>query len=353
MGAEEKQRSRFEVLDGWRAISILLVLGTHMLPLGPKSLDLNRTAGHLGMSLFFILSGFLITYQLHQRRQLASFFIRRLFRILPLAYAGLLAGAYLKGASASQILTGLVFAQNYAHAQIIVGLSHYWSLCVEVHFYLFMGLLMWVTRFRGFLLLPLVWAALFVMRCWYSPSGAIETLLRVDEILSGCLLALVHLGKLGAWARALPGRLPAAALVLLLLATCHPATMLLHPLRGLAASLLIGHTLLALHPARYRWLGARPLRYIAEISFALYVLHPLSMHGWLGQGDTPIIKYAKRVICFAITFVLAHLSTFHYEQRFIHWAKLLSRRYEGSPAPTLTRATPAPAPTPALLQARR
>ena len=49
------------VLDGWRGISILLVLASHLLPLGPKGWQLNATAGPMGMALFFTLSGFLIT----------------------------------------------------------------------------------------------------------------------------------------------------------------------------------------------------------------------------------------------------------------------------------------------------
>ena len=53
--------ARLSVLDGLRGISILLVLGSHTVPLGPKLLRLNDAAGAMGMSLFFALSGFLIT----------------------------------------------------------------------------------------------------------------------------------------------------------------------------------------------------------------------------------------------------------------------------------------------------
>ena len=290
-------------------------------------------SGYLGMSLFFTLSGFLITTQLHQRHNILVFFIRRLFRILPLACAAILFAAWLVDASASQVLTSLVFGQNYVHSCIIEGLEHFWSLCVEVHFYLFIGLLMWITRFRGFALVPMVWAVLFLVRFWQAPSGAIETHLRVDEILSGCLLALLYLGKFGDRPRAWVGGLPMSFLILLLIATCHPLTAPIHGLRGLAASALIGHTLLSPRPERYWWLAVRPFRYIAEISYALYVIHPLSMHGWLGQGSMPILRYAKRRTCFAITFGLAHLSTFYYEHRFIEWAKALCRRLERRPRP--------------------
>jgi peptidoglycan/LPS O-acetylase OafA/YrhL len=48
--------SRLAILDGWRAVSILLVLAAHMLPLGPKRLIINVMVGSIGMSLFFTLS---------------------------------------------------------------------------------------------------------------------------------------------------------------------------------------------------------------------------------------------------------------------------------------------------------
>src|SRR5882724_6243349 len=77
---------KIPALDGLRAISILLVLAAHMLPLGPKNLHLTVTAGSMGMSLFFVLSGFLITSTLLTNADAGEFMIRRLARILPLAY---------------------------------------------------------------------------------------------------------------------------------------------------------------------------------------------------------------------------------------------------------------------------
>lgn len=323
---------RFAALDGWRAISIVLVLAAHMLPLGPKRLELNAGSGYMGMALFFTLSGFLITCQLEQRHQLTSFFVRRLFRILPLAYLAVLVAAVLNDVSFSQILVTLGFAQTYIESGIMPDLSHFWSLCVEVHFYLFIGLLMWATRWKGFLALPVIWALLVVAR-WYTDrtGGRIHTHLRVDEILSGSVLAMLFLGKFGQRARAIVARVPALAVVVFFAFTCHPRFVGVHALRGFAASLLVGHTLL--NPDRYRVLAARPLRYLAHISYALYVIHPFSMHGWLGEGASPYVKYFKRILCFAITFGLAHLSTFYYEQRFINLAKALCRRIEGSAKP--------------------
>jgi peptidoglycan/LPS O-acetylase OafA/YrhL len=330
---------RFEVLDGFRAISILLVLGTHMLPLGPKVLQLNEMSGFMGMALFFTLSGFLITQQLHQRHNVPSFFIRRLFRIVPLAYAVIFFAAWLTHGTSEQVLTSLAFVQNYRISGRMDALMHFWSLCVEIHFYLFMGLLMWVTRFRGFMVIPFVWLAMVVSRTLVDPRGTMLTHDRVDEILSGCLLALVYLGKFGERPRALITRVPFALWCALLVLTCHPLTgSVVHSFRGLVASSLVGHALFAREPQRYRLLASKPLRYVAEVSYALYVIHPLSMHGWLGEGATPVIRYAKRMISFAITFALAHLSTFYYEHRFIDWAKALCKRIEQPRAAVKTTA---------------
>jgi len=74
---------RFPILDGLRAVSILLVLTTHMLPLGPKAFQINETTGPMGMSLFFGLSGFLITRQLINNDNVREFLIRRCCRITP------------------------------------------------------------------------------------------------------------------------------------------------------------------------------------------------------------------------------------------------------------------------------
>jgi peptidoglycan/LPS O-acetylase OafA/YrhL len=324
-GAEQ----RLGVLDGWRAFSILLVLGAHMLPLGPHGWGLNEAAGYGGMAIFFTLSGFLITVQLHRGGSIAGFFIRRLFRILPLAWLVILAVAILLRSDPRAVLAHLGFTQNYLHARILPELVHFWSLCIEMHFYLFAGLVAWAAGARMFVVLPTTWLVMVAVRTWIQPAGTIETHLRVDEILSGTLLATAYLGKFGPVVPRLVGRIPSLLLIAALFATCLPLTRgPLHGLRGLTASLLVGSTLLTSRGDRVAWLGARPLKYVAEISYALYVLHPFSMVGWLGAGTSSWIKYAKRPICFALTFLAAHVSTFHFEHRYRNLAKAWCRRIE-------------------------
>lgn len=67
----------------------------------------------------------------------------------------------------------------------------------------------------------------------------------------------------------------------------------------------------------------RTAAYIATISHALYVIHGVAGATWLGTGDT-LVRYAKRLLLFAIAFGLAHLSTFRFEQPMIGVAKRLT-----------------------------
>ena len=323
----EKPSSRYFALDGWRAISILMVLASHMLPLGPHAWELNGASGQVGMSLFFTLSGFLITQQLYAKRYIASFFARRLFRIVPLAWAFTLVAALVVGGSVDQGAAHALFVSNYLHEHTMDGLDHFWSLCVEVHFYIGVGLFMALTRFRAFKAIPLFWLAIVLLRLVLAPQGTIETHLRVDEILAGACLALVHLGLFGERPRALLLRTPALLLLLGLLIASHPMTSYFGALRSFFAACLVGHTLFASEAGRYTWLGHRALRYVAEVSYALYVVHPLTYYGWMGSGDV-LVRYTKRIGSFVLTFGLAHLSTFYFEHPMTELGRKVAKRLE-------------------------
>ncbi|MFZ8469373.1 acyltransferase family protein, partial [Staphylococcus aureus] len=71
----------------------------HMLPLGPKFLQFNEMVATTGMSLFFILSGFLIISMLVRNGDVASFLMRRVCRIVPLAWSVLIVILIFNGAN--------------------------------------------------------------------------------------------------------------------------------------------------------------------------------------------------------------------------------------------------------------
>ncbi len=321
---------RLTSLDGWRGISILLVLAAHFLPLGPKSWQLNSTAGPLGMVLFFTLSGFLITNFLLHHRSVTDFLIRRFFRIVPLAWLGLLIGLTMAGASSEAYIANFFFFANMPPFWLSEVTAHYWSLCVEVQFYIGIALLFFFFKDKGLLLLPLLCLLVTAFRVIHGEYISIETYFRVDEILAGAILALAYDGRLGKDLPRLIGASSQYLLLGLLLVSCHPDSGAMNYFRPYLAAMLVGTTLLNDKTPLTPLLASKVLFYIASISFALYVIHPLLAHTWLGSGEG-LEKYVKRPVLFFALFVCAHLSTFYFEHRWIAFGKRLSQRLRSQP----------------------
>jgi len=311
---------RLRVLDGWRGISILAVLACHMLPLGPKWLHLNDAAGVFGMSLFFSLSGFLITGTLIHDPSIRNFILRRLCRIVPLAWLYALVVLPLMGASFPYYPATLLFYANIPPYWLIGLTGHLWSVCMEMQFYVFIAALFLALGSGGLLLLVPIGLAVTLGRIAHHVPVAIVTYYRVDEILAGASLALIHGGMLGNSIRKLLSIVNPWPLIGLLLLSCHACGGPLNYLRPYLAAALVGVTIFQTERRLTRALHAATLAYIAEISYALYVIHPLTCYGWLESGSK-LVKYSKRPISFVLSFGLAHLSTRYYESRWIAWGK--------------------------------
>lgn len=116
---------RFEVLDGWRGISILLVLVGHWIPLSPQAGKVNGAVSATGMAIFFILSGFLITSLLIRDQNVVNFLIRRLMRIIPLAWLVLCITLFLEKATLHQWVSNIFFYANWPPVGIITETSHF------------------------------------------------------------------------------------------------------------------------------------------------------------------------------------------------------------------------------------
>jgi peptidoglycan/LPS O-acetylase OafA/YrhL len=329
------EHDRLKVLDGWRGISILSVLAGHLLPLGPKPWHMNAAVAATGMVLFFILSGFLITNFLLAGQSVRTFFIRRLCRIVPLAWLYIAVALFCFSAKTSTVLPHLLFYANLPPFFLTDQTAHLWSLCVEVHFYLLIGLL---AAFAGPRALPLLIVAgclgVTALRIHTGTHISIVTWLRLDEILSGAFLAVVY-RKWPEWLAPMSQHalLPVGFLALTLLAS-HESTGAFNYLRPYFAALCVGATVVNRPGRLQNALKSRILSYIAEISFALYIIHPLLAATWLGSGEG-WSKYSKRPILILVLFVLAHLSTRYYEHAFISWGKRLTqgKRSHAEPVP--------------------
>lgn len=203
---------RIASLDGLRGISILLVLLGHtaLSDGAPQRLAVFSHVGNIGVRVFFIISGLLITTLLLKEWtktgtiSIRQFYLRRVFRIFPAAY--LLIGVIaLLGAMGRVSLRpheafyASVFLMNY-HDFRALHLGQLWSLSVEEQFYLLWpGLLLLAGIRRG---LRCAWAVVFlapILRAcifygWHASDTAMtkhfETV--ADSLAMGCLIALQY-----------------------------------------------------------------------------------------------------------------------------------------------------------------
>lgn len=324
--ADTEQRGRIveiPVLHGWRALSILLVIACHWLPLPPKRLHLNEAAGAAGMALFFTLSGFLIVSFLAAGAPLGSFMIRRIARIVPLAWLAIGVLITWHAYDSMTILRNLLFVANLPPVSLLAGGHHLWSLGVEMQFYLLAALLCAALgRQRGLLVIPALCIAVTVARIISAQPISIISWHRIDEILAGGVLALVYANHLGQ--RDWLARVPTWGLLIALAITSNPLSGPLQYLRPYGAALLVGSTIVTTSPRLRVVLTATPMLFVAEISYALYVIHGVLTDSWLGQDPD---KYLKRPLLIALTFLLAYLSTRYFEKPVMRWARSLERRW--------------------------
>ena len=322
---EESTDNYFHVLDGWRGLSILFVLATHLLPLGPKSWRLNEAFGPFGMALFFILSGFLITNFLLHRPNLFDFIVRRFFRIIPLAWLYLLISLPILGVGYPDYLSHFAFYANWPPMSFVAGSSHFWSLCVEMQFYVGIAVLFFIFKARALYLTMMLCILFTAYRVHSGVHVGINTYFRIDEILAGVIIAMAFNNKLGSLLPRFFKWVNPYYMIFLLCVSSHPDSGFVNYFRPYFAATLVASTLYAPPAKLASFLNLRILVYLASISYALYVIHPLLAHTWLGDGDL-IEKYSKRPLLFMILFGLAHASTFYYEKYWITLAKKITNK---------------------------
>jgi len=315
------------ILHGWRAISILLVLSSHWLPL-PKVLALNDAAGAAGMALFFCLSGFLIASFLDAGEPVPRFLLKRMARILPLAWLAISVLLIWHPRDLPTIARNYLLVANIPPMALLHGGEHLWSLCVEMQFYLLAALLcLAFGHRRGLLALPVLCVAVTIGRIWAHEPISIITWQRIDEILAGSTLALAYRGRFGDLSHLF--RLPLWVGIPALYLTSAPLFPPAEYLRPYVAALLVGSTLYAAPGPVHRLLTTRPMLLIAEMSYAIYVIHGVLTATWLG---TPPHKYPKRPLLALATFLLAWLSTRYFERPVMRWARRLPLGQAPAPA---------------------
>jgi peptidoglycan/LPS O-acetylase OafA/YrhL len=310
------ENPRLGVLDGLRGLAVLLVLWYHVWEISwlapPKSLAFLPATGFIGVTLFFFLSGFVISYPFFRADQLGRpppswghFAWRRFIKIVP-SYVLSIAVAYALGYAQRQpnaallpdLTTHLLFIHTWFPDRYGSINGVLWTLSVEVEFYCVFPLIWWAFRRQPWLcagsmvLLAWMWRA-WMAHCCYSTLFA-----QYEENLPG-YLDIFALGMLSAYlfvGRANLMRAPAIraiaplvalggfAMLWLLLENCYMSRLSdqwsgvwqidRRPLLGVAFSVIALGSLAS--PRSWQIvLDNAPMRFLAAISYNLYLYHQI------------------------------------------------------------------------------
>lgn len=370
-------------LDGLRGLAIVLVFACHASWWGrespsisapPHLLDLIMGAGWMGVDLFFVLSGFLITGILlattDSPTYFRNFFARRFLRIFPIYYLFIFCMfiPYHVQFGRAGLASLLFFYYNLYAVYVGHGLpdvNSLWSLAVEEQFYLAWPFFVLFLSRKALVRLILAGTviALILRLVVLSQSSVIQaasylTPCRIDTLLVGALLAIWHrdeqqwkrLQKL-AWPVALgcfaglvgiawwTGDFYGQALAKHLDGYRHSSIMVLGPgctlLAVLFAALIVKSTTQGFASSTFSW---RPLRRIGKYSYGMYIVHwpvmqilskyVLNRFAYLPRDTVSVIRF---VLALAVSYGLAYLSFHYFEQYFLS----LKRHFPSVPPPAV------------------
>ena len=340
------EMKRIPSLDGLRALSIALVLYGHLQGTRYFSVPSLTVAGdyaNVGVRIFFVLSGFLITTLLLNEKartgkiNLKAFYARRALRILPAAYVYMLCVVAFdwKHLSGADIAVAFGYITNWVlHPPWVLG--HLWSLSVEEQFYLLWPglLLLWFRKGRRFVLFtiacgPLVRAALWLLKIpdaadSYFPAVA-------DALATGALLAMLQ-PELRRVDRLIRSRWFLTVPVLTLLLPLLDQHYRFYQTIGLTMlhfgiALSIQHVMVR----PYSILNGRFVVWLGVISYSLY----LWQQPYLDRHSTAI--WSAFPINLILAFACAAISHYAVEKPFLrareHWRFFESTSMDGSVLP--------------------
>lgn len=311
-------------LDGMRAIAILIVMVSHA-GLG------KIIPGGFGVTLFFFLSGYLITsllraeFNLSGTVSLRGFYMRRVLRIMPPLYVtlvlltiGEVSGIFGERPSANAIVADYLLLSNYSH---LWGAENglpvpLWSLAVEEHFYFLFPLLFVVILSKrpskeAFAICVALCLAALALRLvtTVDPYSLFRNYYwshtRIDSILFGCCLALWQnpLMDDGAWKPKESHLILALAAILLSFAIRDEMfrQTIRYTIQGAALFVIFSYALSRNSGIIFRLLSLKALAYVALLSYTLYLCHVAifkALEVTLHLGG-PVLGIAGTVLSFA------------------------------------------------------
>jgi peptidoglycan/LPS O-acetylase OafA/YrhL len=331
-------------LDGIRMVAVFLVILFHF--------GLRGVPGAHGVMIFFVLSGFLITWLLLQEQEttgtvsLRGFYRRRTVRIFPAFYAFWLSVVIVslirgKEGSWQPAWSAFFYISNYYSAlngHPENAFSHTWSLSIEEQFYLIWPFVFLLCRQNLQVMTKLLVAVIAVVGIHRAVLSAVFHVnqsyiysafdTRIDQLLIGCLLAvsLKRRTVLSFWNVA-----------------CAHSLMPFLTVGAIASSIFMGPTLLpryhhvigftlepllmavflaqviALSSTRvWTWLDAAPVRYLGRISYSLYLYQQVTLYP-VRRILAAYPVSVQLVAAVAVTIAVASLSYYFIERPFLQW----------------------------------
>ena len=344
-------RKHLPALDGLRMIAVALVILYHA--------GWGEIPADLGVCVFFVLSGFLITWLLMKEREktgsvgLGAFYVRRAFRLLPAYYAYLAVAFALyfrhPGARTDIIAPALLYYTNYfnaTHNHPATPISHTWSLAVEEQFYLLWPLaFLLLSRFSRramaaclavTIALVMVWRSYVYTHFSFGTAWSYNAFdCRFDNLAVGCLLAVL---SQEAWflrfarAAARSPALPLLPIGMIFITHYEELPRYNHTIGSTIDALLIGLAIVQLvqlsESRAWRWLDHRVPRYIGTISYPIYLWHGFAMSPMKRLGEAPT---AVKMVAYALVAVALGMASYHgIEKPFL---RLRARLTAKKPAP--------------------
>jgi len=311
----------YAAIDGVRAVCVLLVMMNHVH--GGGQLNLVPEP-HLGVDIFFIISGFLITSLLRlEQRQTGSvdfgaFYWRRAFRILPVYFAVLLlyvGVCHLPGFSEKwiQLKGGMPWFLSFMNEYVVEPLhgnvfTHTWSLGIEEKFYLLWPVLFFLLartmRARVMLMLVLFCLLSLLPGTKNYYAGAYYGLL-MGAIMAVALTSSYH-AKIVAWVRRIPAALVLALFVFSFWLEYRTDSVML----GFSVLIVLFLTHLVVAPSWLaRLFGSSAMVWLGKRSYSMYLVHVLCLNAIEGRAifQRPGGVVAILVLSYALTALVAEV----------------------------------------------
>ena len=373
-------------LDTLRGIAVLGVLffhgfraeygGLHVRG-AARAILLATQSGVLGVNLFFVLSGFLITGILIDSRSRPDyyrrFYARRALRILPAYYSLLILLALLHQASAAFLGLSFIYLSNFT-SFLGVSMDYHplWSLAVEEHYYILWPTVVRKLRVRHLAMFSLALCTLipiaraisfhygyFEGRDWYTWFAA-------DGLAEGSLLAIFLRSSISRKQVAIGSTLLLALMPILVIAGAPFGILTRQTLLGAALQLTLVNTffvglllafLLMGTSSRKHLVNSSTLQFFGYISYGLYLVHPMifrvydkltwTFWPWMwtrpSEGHVGLIVL-RFVVVSGAAVGLSYISRRYYEEWFLRRKDRLASRPAEATMKVVVAAPPGPAP---------